>query len=137
MVNFDVPRAPKDYIHRVGRTARAGRGGRAITLMCENDIALIQNIEAKTRTWPQRCPLATAPRTALSPCTVCDRCGDARTEKQMEELPLPEADVLKSLNEVTAAYRSALLVRPGRGLLRSTHTAAVSCARKPLPFAWL
>jgi len=50
VINFDVPRAPKDYIHRVGRTARAGRGGRAITIMSEHDIELVQNIEQRTST---------------------------------------------------------------------------------------
>ena len=66
VVNFDVPRAPKDYIHRVGRTARAGRGGRAITLMCENDIALIQNIEGKTRKDARERSRTPAPRRWLA-----------------------------------------------------------------------
>lgn len=33
VLNFDVPKNPKDYVHRVGRTARAGRGGSSITLV--------------------------------------------------------------------------------------------------------
>lgn len=33
VVNFDVPKAPKDYVHRVGRTARAGRGGSSLTFV--------------------------------------------------------------------------------------------------------
>eukprot|EP00041_Stephanoeca_diplocostata_P018704 m.394814 g.394814 ORF g.394814 m.394814 type:complete len:527 (-) comp21094_c1_seq1:308-1888(-) len=47
VINFNVPKAPTDYIHRVGRTARAGRGGRAITLMSEHDVALLHAIEAR------------------------------------------------------------------------------------------
>ncbi|MFH0948884.1 MAG: DEAD/DEAH box helicase [Candidatus Aenigmatarchaeota archaeon] len=35
--NFDVPKTPDDYIHRIGRTARIGREGKAITLLAKND----------------------------------------------------------------------------------------------------
>lgn len=35
--NYDVPKSPEDYIHRVGRTARAGDEGEAITLLTQND----------------------------------------------------------------------------------------------------
>ena len=41
VINFDVPKNPKDYVHRVGRTARAGRGGNSITLVTQYDIDLI------------------------------------------------------------------------------------------------
>jgi ATP-dependent RNA helicase DDX47/RRP3 len=45
VLNFDVPSNGKDYIHRVGRTARAGRSGRAITFVTQYDIELYQRIE--------------------------------------------------------------------------------------------
>jgi ATP-dependent RNA helicase DDX49/DBP8 len=40
-LNFDVPKNPRDYVHRVGRTARAGRGGTAVTLVTQYDIKLV------------------------------------------------------------------------------------------------
>ncbi|KAJ8976708.1 hypothetical protein NQ317_005926, partial [Molorchus minor] len=45
VINLTVPKVPKEYIHRVGRTARAGRTGRAITLITPYDIKLLQAIE--------------------------------------------------------------------------------------------
>ncbi|KAK9513031.1 hypothetical protein O3M35_001313 [Rhynocoris fuscipes] len=45
VINFDIPTHSKDYIHRVGRTARAGRSGRAITFVTQYDIELYQRIE--------------------------------------------------------------------------------------------
>ncbi len=45
VVNFDIPTHSKDYIHRVGRTARAGRSGKAITFVCQYDVELYQRIE--------------------------------------------------------------------------------------------
>jgi ATP-dependent RNA helicase DDX49/DBP8 len=41
VMNFDVPKNPRDYVHRVGRTARAGRGGTAVTLVTQYDIKLV------------------------------------------------------------------------------------------------
>ncbi|KAI0062336.1 DEAD-domain-containing protein [Artomyces pyxidatus] len=48
VINFDIPTHSKDYIHRVGRTARAGRSGKSITLVTQYDVELVQRIEAVT-----------------------------------------------------------------------------------------
>ncbi|KAJ1410632.1 P-loop containing nucleoside triphosphate hydrolase [Sesbania bispinosa] len=45
VINYDVPSIPRNYIHRVGRTARAGRGGLALSLVTQNDVDLIHEIE--------------------------------------------------------------------------------------------
>lgn len=45
VVNYDVPRNPDDYIHRVGRTARAGQSGTSITFVGQRDVELILAIE--------------------------------------------------------------------------------------------
>ena len=45
VINFDVPRDEEDYVHRIGRTARAGRGGRAVTLVNEKDMHYFRQIE--------------------------------------------------------------------------------------------
>lgn len=45
VINYDIPSNSKDYIHRVGRTARAGRSGKSITLVTQYDVELYQRIE--------------------------------------------------------------------------------------------
>ena len=45
VINFDVPLNPEDYVHRIGRTGRAGKKGTAITIVQKKDRALISNIE--------------------------------------------------------------------------------------------
>ena len=47
VINSNVPRSPDDYIHRVGRTARAGRGGMALTLVTQYDVKALQKIEER------------------------------------------------------------------------------------------
>ena len=47
IINYDVPRNPDDYIHRVGRSARAGRKGEAVTMVGQRDIELLLAIEAR------------------------------------------------------------------------------------------
>ena len=46
VINFDIPKNSKDYVHRVGRTARAGRSGRAITFVTQYDVEGFQKIES-------------------------------------------------------------------------------------------
>lgn len=45
VVNFELPREPEDYVHRIGRTARAGRKGRAVTFIGRRDFSLLARIE--------------------------------------------------------------------------------------------
>jgi ATP-dependent RNA helicase RhlB len=45
VINYDLPQDPEDYVHRIGRTARAGAGGMAISLACEEYIHSLSDIE--------------------------------------------------------------------------------------------
>ncbi|KAL8297219.1 hypothetical protein RB597_006344 [Gaeumannomyces tritici] len=47
VINYDIPRDPDDYIHRVGRTARAGRKGDAVTFVGQRDVDLVHAIERR------------------------------------------------------------------------------------------
>ena len=46
VINYDLPKVPRDYVHRVGRTARAGRGGRAVSLVSQYEVDLVREVEA-------------------------------------------------------------------------------------------
>lgn len=69
VVNYEVPATAEDYIHRVGRTARAGRDGSAITLVSPEEESLLATIERTTGVQLER--------TRLSGFT------DGRTEEQI------------------------------------------------------
>ena len=45
VINFDMPRSGDEYVHRIGRTGRAGAEGLAISLICHNDWNLMSSIE--------------------------------------------------------------------------------------------
>ncbi len=45
VVNFDLPNVAEDYVHRIGRTGRAGSVGRAISLVSADEVRLLQDIE--------------------------------------------------------------------------------------------
>lgn len=50
VVNYDLPYDPEDYVHRIGRTGRAGKKGMAITFVTGRDIYKLQFIERYTKT---------------------------------------------------------------------------------------
>jgi len=45
VVNFELPNVPEDYVHRIGRTGRAGNVGRAVSLVCEDEYPFLKDIE--------------------------------------------------------------------------------------------
>jgi len=45
VVNFELPHVAEDYVHRIGRTARAGHDGTAISLVCIDEQKLLRDIE--------------------------------------------------------------------------------------------
>jgi len=50
VVNFELPLVPEDYIHRIGRTGRAGLAGEAISLVCGAEFKLLKEIERLLKT---------------------------------------------------------------------------------------
>jgi len=45
VVNFDLPNIPEDYVHRIGRTGRAGNEGEAVSLVCVDEHSFLRDIE--------------------------------------------------------------------------------------------
>lgn len=60
--NYDLPRDPQEYIHRIGRTARAGDKGRAITLLSPKDYDAFRSIESRYRLTVHEMPQEDFPR---------------------------------------------------------------------------
>ncbi len=50
VVNFELPNVPEDYVHRIGRTGRAGMKGEAVSLVCIDEHELLKNIEKFIKT---------------------------------------------------------------------------------------
>jgi len=45
VVNYDLPNVPEDYVHRIGRTGRAGASGEAVSLVCVDEHVMLRDIE--------------------------------------------------------------------------------------------
>jgi len=54
VVNYELPNVPEDYVHRIGRTARAGLSGQAVSLVCIDEDKLLAGIERLTGNSIQR-----------------------------------------------------------------------------------
>jgi len=48
VINYDLPQEAANYVHRIGRTARAGASGKAFSLACEEYVDALEHIEALT-----------------------------------------------------------------------------------------
>ena len=70
VINYDIPEAPEDYVHRIGRTGRAGNTGQAITLFTSAEEHLIRAIERLTGQLVERIHLPDFGGAITAPATV-------------------------------------------------------------------
>jgi len=82
VLNYDIPTHSKDYIHRVGRTARAGRSGKSITLVTQYDVELFQRIEGVLGKKLDEFPLGGGGKEEVM--LLAERVGEASREAMRE-----------------------------------------------------
>ncbi len=94
VINFDLPRVAEDYVHRIGRTGRAGASGIAISFYTNRELTQVRAIEKylgkplTAHTIPGLEPRPAAPRRAPAPAPAA-----ARTRKPFAPHPHPQATV--------------------------------------------
>ena len=112
VVNFDVPQVPEDYIHRVGRTARAEATGDAFTFVAPEEEGDLRNIE---RTVGRRLPRVTVPDFDYS-------------AKPQGRLEVPLAERIAAIRAKKAEDRARAKAKAER---RESHVAAENSRRGP------
>ncbi len=110
VVNWDLPQDPEDYVHRIGRTARAGAGGRAISLVDEATALMLEPIE---KFLGQKIPV----------------------DWPDDELFLPEIKATAEERRRYAEEKRARMEARGRGDIRGHRRPPSGPARAPAPRA--
>jgi ATP-dependent RNA helicase RhlE len=78
VVNYELPNVPEDYVHRIGRTARAGGTGSAVSLVSPDEASLLRDIERVLR---RSLPIAPLPEYPVS-ASPAGSSGDDRPPRQ-------------------------------------------------------
>jgi ATP-dependent RNA helicase RhlE len=128
VINFELPNVPEDYVHRIGRTARAGAAGIAVAFCSDEERAYLRDIERLTR-----CPLRAMPAppgTALAESRPVDRAVAAWPPRSRQNSRPPQASApaaptqptsrsnkarVQSKEATTASSLPAFLHRPPSG----------------------
>ena len=126
VVNFDIPTDTESYVHRIGRTGRAGRKGDAISFITPRERYLLKHIEKATRQQPTQMQLPTTEDVNTTRLTRFDDAITAALEETarieafrdvvahyVRHHDVPEADVAAAL-AVVAQGETPLLLDPER-----------------------
>ena len=113
VVNFELPRDPEDYVHRIGRTARAGRKGKAVTFIGRRDFSLLGRIERfiGTRMPREKVMTAEAVAQARQEALVDDILelatkGAAEIPEELRDIELPAEQLMAAMFSLLAARGS-------------------------------
>jgi ATP-dependent RNA helicase RhlE len=99
VVNFELPHVAEDYVHRIGRTARAGSSGVAISLVAPDEAALLRDIE---KLLGHALPASSLPQ---------------------YEVPAAASDIASHRDDARCLPRRAYAARPAQGQPRRDHGA--------------
>jgi ATP-dependent RNA helicase RhlE len=102
VVNFDLPDVPETYVHRIGRTARAGADGIAISLCDAEEVALVRDIEKLIRMPIPATDQRTKPRQAQPSAT---QGGEGRPSTRAPKLRRNEACHRQDAEPQPAGYQ--------------------------------
>ena len=107
VVNFELPNVPEDYVHRIGRTGRAGSSGAAVSLVDQEEIKLLKDIEKLIkREIPRVVAEAFVPPTKLEP-------EAPRPPRQQQRRPSAESEKRRQSTVAANQARSDRLNRIG------------------------
>ena len=112
VINYDVPRDPEDYIHRIGRTARANAVGRAMTFVAEDDQVRFQRIE-RMRCAKRLCPIAWAM------CPNTSRQDNAHAENLARVVAI--AEVVTTVGTMRNRSATTITTPPRKTMARANH----------------
>ena len=79
VVNYEIPNVPEDYVHRIGRTGRAGAEGQAISFVCMDEEGFMQAIERFTQ---QQIPVQAVDGFGPEEGETAEPCGAAQANRQ-------------------------------------------------------
>jgi ATP-dependent RNA helicase RhlE len=92
VINFDIPHSPEDYVHRIGRTGRAGATGEAISLVAPTDLEALAAIERLIKRKLERTLVPGFQPDGGTAATLMGRERDARPAPRRERAPRPAVD---------------------------------------------
>lgn len=120
VVNFDLPIVAEDYVHRIGRTGRAGASGQAVSLVCADEVELLAAIETligqtlQRREEPDFAPEHRVPQTAPGG-VVLKKPKKPKKPKAAESVGKPGKIHLGSWFDSSAPTVKAVRKAPGFG----------------------
>ena len=114
VINYDLPMEPEAYIHRIGRTGRAGRNGIAISFCCIDEIKQLNQVEKligrrlpeKKSDWPMEITTPSEPKVREPRPARVDRSGQPVPQRKKAGQPVPRAQAVQSRPAVPKAAPS-------------------------------
>ena len=88
VVNYELPNVAEDYVHRIGRTGRAGNSGEAVSLVCIDETGLLQGIE---RLLKRRLPTLVIPEFTPDPRIAAEPIINGRSANGRNQRPPSQA----------------------------------------------